>query len=124
MYDYNSYLSGNRSLLGAQGPGYEYAPQFPSHLRQWQEQNYQTDGISAFAPTYRRRRRANDPNYQRIMSPGGVPTYIAAPQGPRPVPVPFGMGYQPQLAGNGNRYYGGSQQAAMGYMAPSRYGYF
>jgi len=64
MYDYQSYLSGNRSLLGANGPGYEYAPQFPSHLRQWQEQGYDKGGISQYLPTKRRRS-------QSYYGPGG-----------------------------------------------------
>jgi hypothetical protein len=124
MYDYQSYLSGNRSLLGANGPGYEYAPQFPSHLRQWQEQGYDTVGISAFAPTYRRKRRSQQPGYQQIMSPGGVPHYRYQQPGQRELPQAFGAQYMPAMAGGGARYYGGSQAAAMSYQQPPRYGYF
>lgn len=121
MYDYQSYLSGNRSLLGAQGPGYEYAPQFPSHLRQWQEQGYDTAGISAFSPTYRRKRRSQTPGYQPIMSPGGVVDYRYQQPGQRQLPGFFGgqQGYPSYVAvGRGQ-----APPSYASYQQP-RYGYF
>lgn len=112
MYDYQSYLSGNRSLLGQHGPGYQYAPGFPSHLREWQQNDYQTVGISAFDPTYRRKRRSQQPGYQPIMSPGGVPHYRYQQPGQRPMPGFFGGGGQSQ-------YYPRSVSVGRGQAPPS-----
>lgn len=116
MYDYNSYLSGNRSLLGSQGPGYEYAPQFPSHLRQWQEQNYDTSGIDYFSrqsavPRVRRRRGYRGPGIGwNGWGNGGVP-YRPANGG--------GMEYQHAV-----KVGRGMAPPEYSYQPPSRFGFF
>ena len=120
MYGYQQYLDPNRSLLNS-GMQYQYGSGFPDHLKQWQQNDYDTSGIDYFSrqtATPRTRRR---PGYRgpgigwNGWGNGGRPGqqrpgFQAAPYSPPP-PA-------------GGKWWGGSYQSALNYSAPSRYGFF
>jgi hypothetical protein len=118
MYDYQSYLSGNRSLLGAQGPGYQYGPGFPSHLREWQQNDYDTSGIDYFSRQNAKPRARRRPGYRgpgigwNGWGNGGVPQYSYQQPSQRPAAGFFGGGGQSQ-------YYPGSVSVGRGQAPPS-----